>query len=91
MNLTDTQIEMIKSKLSPINTTGAFVEMLNECYEPVKVCGYEYDQANILKSVDPIAFQCGEADYISSMLDDCWIEIEGEFYDLHEVETLIEE
>ncbi len=37
-------------------------EYINECYDTVIVCGFEYEQGTILKEVDPIAFRCAVAD-----------------------------
>lgn len=33
-----------------------FDEDLNDCYGEVKVCGYTYEAARLLKKVDPIAY-----------------------------------
>jgi len=32
-------------------------EQLNDCYETVKICGYDYDQGHALRQLDPIAFR----------------------------------
>ena len=44
--------------------------MLDDCYPPVNVCGYEYDPSRALKELDPIAYECGFNDYCSSLEDD---------------------
>jgi len=91
MNLTTKQIESIQSQLTPVRTEEVYLDMLNECHEPINVCGHEYQAGDTLRSVDPIAFRCGHADYISAMLEDSWVGVAGEYYDLTEVESLIEE
>lgn len=40
-----------------------YEEMLNECYEPVSICGFNYDQGHALRNLDPIAFRCGVSDW----------------------------
>ena len=47
-------------------------EMLNEVYGEIKICGYIYSAAEAFADVDPIAFECGLADYMSELdeLDD---------------------
>jgi hypothetical protein len=34
-----------------------FDELLNEIHEPVIVCGYEYEPAQALRELDPIAYR----------------------------------
>ena len=36
-----------------------YEELLNDCYEGVSVCGFEYEQGTLLRGADPIAFRCG--------------------------------
>lgn len=38
-------------------------DLLDECYEPVSVCGYTYDAGRALQSLDPIAFCEGVLDW----------------------------
>jgi hypothetical protein len=40
----------------------SFEEYLNDCYEPVSICGMTMDQGTILKECDPIAFRCAMND-----------------------------
>lgn len=88
---TKDQIEIIKSELSPVNTTDLYVEMLDDCYEPVKIAGYEYSVSSALQAVDPTAFRCGVTDYIDSLVGETLTdEIDGEHYLLKDVSDLIE-
>lgn len=34
-----------------------FDDFLNECWEPVKICGYTYDPARALKQCDEVAYR----------------------------------
>ena len=45
----------------------AYDEMLNDVYGTVIIAGYEYDTAQALKEVDPIAYSVGMNDYESSL------------------------
>lgn len=59
----------------------AYIEMLDEVYGTVKIAGLEYDTSQALKDIDPVAFRCGLADYISSRIgEDLW-EVDGEYTD----------
>jgi hypothetical protein len=45
----------------------AYDEMLNDVYGTVIIAGYEYDTAQALKEVDPIAYSVGMNDYEASL------------------------
>ena len=45
-------------------------ETLDECYEMVNVCGYEYYPSYALKNLDSIAYCCGLNDYRNSQQSD---------------------
>ena len=51
-------------------------EMLDECYEMVNICGYEYYPSYALYRLDRIAYDCGLSDYRNSLLRDIEDEIE---------------
>jgi hypothetical protein len=36
----------------------SFMDMLNDSYEEVSICGMKYNAGYALKEIDPIAFQC---------------------------------
>lgn len=89
---TKAQIETIQSSLDSISEREIeeqFCEMLDE-QGPCTIAGYEYDQSHALRLVDPTAYRCGLADYISSCLDDQYFEIDGEYFRQDEVNELIE-
>lgn len=41
-------------------------DMLDDCYPGVDICGYKYSPSYALKAVDPIAYDCGFNDWLSS-------------------------
>ena len=45
----------------------AYDEMLNDVYGTVIIAGYEYDTAQALKEVDPIAYSVGMNDYEANL------------------------
>lgn len=63
-------------------------EMLNECFEPVKICNHEYLAGDALREVDSTAYKCGFADWISGELDETIVEIDGKYFDLRDIENL---
>jgi len=53
-------------------------DMLNDVYGLSKIGGYEYDTAQALRQVDPIAYRVGLADYADYLMtDDDTLVIEG--------------
>jgi len=47
-------------------TNEEYEDILNEIYEPVKICGIILSQGTILKKCDPIAFRCYLVNYTAS-------------------------
>lgn len=47
-----------------------YEDMLNECHEPVSICGFEYDQGRALRNIDPIAFSCGVSEWVDEEFDE---------------------
>ena len=95
-NFTENQQALIKlaienGKLVNVNTEDAYDSMLDECYEPVNICGHSYDASVALYRTDKIAYEQGELDYIDSQVtDDVWFEYDGKYYDVHEAEMVVE-
>lgn len=40
-----------------------YEEQLNDCYDLVNICGYEYGPGHALRLIDEIAFRCGCSDW----------------------------
>lgn len=56
----------------------AYMDMLDECYPPVKLTGdSEYSVSTLLKSADPVVFRIGLDEYIVSMVEDGQWTVEG--------------
>lgn len=58
------------NNITILNSNELYDTMLDDCYEPVMIAGYEYQVSRTLKEVDQIAYNCGRADYIDSLLTD---------------------
>lgn len=53
-----------------------FVEMLDEIYGTVSICGYEYDASYAYQRLDPTGFRCGMLDYYDGLRSDIESELE---------------
>lgn len=58
--------------ISEYEIEDLFEEQLNEIYGEVEVCSYRYEAGSVLKEVDPTAFRCGCADFISENYSEVW-------------------
>ncbi len=65
-------------------------EFLDEAYGTVKVAGYEYETSHALSTVDPVAYRCGFADWVSTELEETFYEIEGGYYLQADVDAFLE-
>lgn len=89
--MTNLLIESIVNKLTPVDTEQLFADMLDECEAPVRIGTLTYSPSDVLREVDPVAFNCGEGDYTNSLEQDgTLIEVRGEYYYTDEVEALQE-
>nr|WP_298657222.1 hypothetical protein [uncultured Flavobacterium sp.] len=82
-------IERVEAELTPIDMEQRVIDMLDECYDEVKIGGLTFSPSEIVQKLDPIAFRCmvseeSDADGISE-------EINGEYYDADEVQAIIDE
>lgn len=76
-------------EISDTELERRYNEMLDDIYPDLKIAGYDYQTSRALLSVDPTAWRCGFADYISS--DETIIEIEGNYYTESEVQAKLDE
>ena len=87
---TDWVIEhLIKEHCSSIDAEEQFEELLSETCETVKIGSLEYDPGYVLRNIDPVAFRCGVFDMLAD--DEQYIEVDGEYYQVYDIETMIEE
>ena len=87
---TDWVIEhLIKEHCSPIEAEEQFEELLSETCETVKIGSLEYDPGYVLRNIDPVAFRCGVSDMLSD--EDQYVEVDGQYYQVYDVENMVEE
>jgi hypothetical protein len=87
---TDWVIEhLIKEHCSPIDEEEQFEELLSETCETVKIGSLEYDPGYVLRNIDPVAFRCGVSDMLAD--DEQFIEVDGQYYQVYDIENMIEE
>ena len=70
-------------KYDEIDLKEMFNEMLDECDEPINICGMTYLVSDTLETMDPVAYKCMLNDYVDGLLQDEIIfeHADGEYYD----------
>lgn len=49
-----------------------YEDMLNDCYDSVSICGFNYEQGHALRNIDPIAFRCGVSEWEGQEFDEIY-------------------
>lgn len=62
-------------------TEDDYDDMLDECYEIVSVCGYEYSPSVALFKLDEVAYKCGFNEYVDSRQKDIEYELDRMEYE----------
>ena len=87
--------EILKEHLEPVNQTEAFEDMIEGCYPTeTKVGWLELNTADILKTMDEVAWNMAKDEYISGLEEDEEVIIFDNgsiYYWAHDIESLIEE
>ena len=76
-----------------INKEDHFNEMINDCYEEVKIGGFNYEPANVLYKVDPIAYNQELSSYFDNgVKDDEFITFDDceSFYHYSDIEDFLD-
>lgn len=77
--------QLIVDKLKAIDVDSRYDDMLDDIYPDCTVAGMSFATSRALKELDPTAYRCGLGDYIS---EENFVEINGEYYDGDECETV---
>ena len=68
----------------------SFDELLNDCHAEYTMGYLSFSPADILKTMDPVAYRCDFVDYVNSMAEDGVFYVEGytdeDLEDLEETE-----
>jgi hypothetical protein len=82
-------IERVQAELTPIDTKGAYDEMIDSCFPTVEIGRYKFDPSYAFKKLDPIAYKIDMANYVDSQDD--FYEISGDYYHMDDVERIQKE
>lgn len=77
-------LKQISDNLTSLDMEELYANMLDEVYPDCEIAGMSFTTSRALKELDPTAFRCGEADYISEL---SLVEIGGDYYEQDAVEA----
>lgn len=79
----------VRTNAKPVNVAQHLEEMINDIYPPVEIAGLTFNPGEILRTLDPVAFKIMVLDEEVNMLDDGYVEINGEIYKDEDVEPYL--
>lgn len=88
---TDWVIEhLIKTNCSAVDGEEMFEELLDECYPEVKIGYGTYSPSQIMKELDPTAFEIGVKENLDNLAEDGVLyEVDGDYYRLDDIDEML--
>lgn len=78
--------------IEPVDSEDMTLQMLNDCYDAVKIGSLAYEAGEVLKKIDPVAFRECVNDYMDALIEDEYLtEIDGELFQTEDIKTAHEE
>lgn len=92
MEISNQKNELIKNNLAPIDIEELFNDYIDESNPPYKMGYLEFDASEILKCVDPIAYDQELSNFQIDMEEnEMIVNVNGEYYLIEDVEKLLEQ
>lgn len=87
MSLMNNKGDSKMTELSDYALEQMFIEYLDDCHDLIEVCGFTYQPSDVLRSVDPVAYQCEFANWLDAQCSDRRIfeHSDGSYHDEEEV------
>ncbi len=83
---------LIEQHCTAVDGEDLFEEVLDECYEEVKVGCCTFSPSAVMKELDPTCFRIGAQENLDSLAeDDQLYECNSDYYNTHEVEEMIDD
>ena len=83
---------LIEQNCESVDEEQIFEELLDECWPEVIIGSCTFYPSDIMKELDPTAFHVGAQENIDSLVEDGQMyEANGEYYQTHEIEQMLEE
>ena len=83
---------LIRQHCQPVDGEEMFEEMLDECYEELKVGCCTFSPSQVMKECDPTAFRIGTSENLDSLAEDCQLyELSGDYYQVSDIEEMLDD
>ena len=80
---------LIHESCQPVAAEELFEELLDDCYDEIKLCNLYYLPSKVFKEVDPIAFRVGVSDMLAD--SDQFYECGEHHYLIEDIENMVTE
>lgn len=82
---------LIETNCTEVDGEEMFEEILDECYEEVKIGCCTFYPSDIMKELDPTCFRIGAQENLDSLTQDGQLyEFNGDYYHVHDVEEMLD-
>ena len=83
---------LFETRLTPVDGEEMFEELLDECYPEVQVGCCTFSPSQVMRELDPIAFNIGVGENLDGMAQDGQLyEYGGNYYDMNDLTEMLEE
>ena len=83
---------LIETRLNPVDGDEYFADMLDECYPEIVIGCCSFYPSQVMKELDPTAFNIGVTEYLDGMVEDGTLyEHNGDYYNMDDLENMLDE
>lgn len=83
---------LITQRCQPVDGAEMFEELLDECYEELKVGCCTFSPSQVMKDCDPTAFRIGVSENLDSLAEDAQLyEVNGDYYQMSDIEEMLDD
>lgn len=83
---------LFRTKCEPVDGEEMFEELLDDCYPEIKIGCCTWSPSQVMKELDPIAFNIGVDENLSNLAEDGqYYEYNGDYYRLEDIEEMLDD
>ena len=83
---------LLQTHCTPVDGDEMFEELLDECYPEVKIGNMTFSPSQVVKELDPIAFDIGAKENLDSLAEDGSLyEFDGDYYRLDDIDAMLDD
>ncbi len=83
---------LIKQHCTAVDGEELYEEILDECYPEIAIGCCTFSPSDVMKELDPTAYRIGVSEHADSLVqDDQLYELDGEYYQMFDIEEMLDE